>query len=118
MTTTIWIIKGILAALFGITGLLKLFLPKDKLIEKGMKGLVSIDDTQIKGIGVVELLGAIGILLPGLLNIYPILSGIAALGLALTMMVAARVHQKLQLSIMPNIIIMLLCLFVAYKSFA
>lgn len=117
MDLTIWIIKGLLAALFAFTGLSKLFFPKAKVIEMGMKSLVNLGEQQIKGIGLLEMLGAAGLILPGLLNIYPVLSGIAALCLGLTMLVAIKVHLKLKLPVIPNIIILALCLFVAYWGF-
>lgn len=116
MEIIIWIIKGLLAALFAFSGLNKLFLPKDQLLEKGMKGLINLEEQQIKGVGLLEVLGAIGLILPSLLNIFPILSGIAALCLGLTMLVAARIHQQLKLSMLPNLAILALCLFVAWHN--
>ena len=117
METTIWVLKGLLAALFALVGISKLFLPKAKLVDNGMKGLVNLEAQQIKGAGLLEVLGAVGLILPGLLNIYPILSGIAALCLGLTMVIAAWVNQQLKLSIVPNLVIIAMCLFVAYREF-
>ena len=113
MEITIWIAKGLLAALFAFSGVNKLFLPKARLLDMGMKGLINIEDKKIKGIGILEVSGAIGLILPGLLQIYPVLSGVAALCLGLTMIVAARIHQKLKLSFIPNIVILVMCIFVA-----
>ncbi|MBL7810557.1 MAG: DoxX family protein [Saprospiraceae bacterium] len=117
MTITIWIVKGLLAALFAFSGLNKLFLPKPKLLEKGMKGLIQLEEKPIKVIGLLEVLGAIGLILPGLLHFFPVLSGVAALCLGLTMIVAARTHHRLQLSIIPNLVILAMCLFLAYWTF-
>ncbi len=117
MEITMWIVKGLLAMLFIFAGLNKLFLPKPKLIDKGMKGLINIEEHQIKIIGVLEVLGVIGLILPSLLHIYPILTGISALCLGLTMIVAIRIHSQLKLSILPNIIILALCISVAYWTF-
>ena len=117
MTTTIWIIKSVLALLFVITGAMKLALPKNKLLEKGLKALLNINEQQIRGIGLLEVLGGIGLILPGMLNIFPFLSGIAAFGLALTMVVATRTHLKFKLPITGNIIILILCLLVAFNTF-
>lgn len=117
MEITIWIIKGLLAALFAFTGVSKLFLPKAKLLDKGMKGLVNLDEQQIKGAGFLEVLGVVGLVLPSLLNIYPILSGIAALCLGLTMVVATYIHLQLKLSIVPNLVVLAMCLLVAYCEF-
>lgn len=110
-------LKGLLATLFAFSGLNKLFLPKAKLLEKGMKGLVNLEEKPIKIVGFLEVLGAIGLILPGLLNIYPALSGVAALCLGLTMIIAARTHHQLKLSIVPNIVILAMCLLLAYWAF-
>lgn len=117
METTLWIIKGLLAALFLLTGIFKLISSKNQLLEKGMKGLANISIGQIRIIGLLEVLGACGLVLPALLNIYPVLSGIAALGLALTMVVAIRVHQMLKEPIVANLVILALCLFIVYAQF-
>lgn len=117
METTTWIVKGILAVLFILAGSMKLFLPKPKLLEKGMKGLVNLGEQQIKVTGWLEVTGAVGLILPGALNIYPILSGVAALCLGLMMLVAVKIHQQLKLPVIPVIVILLMCLFVAYRVF-
>lgn len=117
MEIIIWIFKGLLAALFIFSGLNKLIFPKPKLLDKGMKGLINIEEKQIKIIGVLEVLGAIGLILPSLLHIYPILTGISALCLGLTMIVAIRIHLQLKLPILPNIIILALCILVTYWTF-
>ncbi|MBL7827426.1 MAG: DoxX family protein [Saprospiraceae bacterium] len=116
METTIWILKGLLATLFTLIGMSKIFLPKAKLLNNGMQSLVNLEPNQIKGIGILEVLGAMGLILPGLVNIYPLLSGIAALCLGLTMVVAARMHQQLKLPVAPNLVILAICLFVAYHE--
>jgi uncharacterized membrane protein YphA (DoxX/SURF4 family) len=113
METTIWILKGVIALVFMFTGISKIFLPKDKLLEKGMKGLINLDEKQIKLAGLLEFLGAVGLILPTLLNTYPVLSAISALCLSLTMIVAGWINYKLKLSIIPNIVIFVICLLVA-----
>lgn len=117
METTIWILKGLLAALFAFAGLSKLFLPKAKVIDIGMKSLINLGEQQIKGIGLLEVLGSAGLILPGLLNICPILSGIAALCLGFLMIAATRTHLQLKLPVIPNLIILAVCFFIAYREF-
>ncbi len=114
MVTLIWIFKVIITLLFTFTGISKIFLPKAKLLDKGMKGLVNLDDNQIKVAGLLEILGALGLILPTLLNIYPILSTIAAICLGLTMIVAGWINYKLKLSITVNIVIFVICIVVAF----
>jgi len=60
MNLTLWIIAGLLAAAFAAAGLMKLAQPKAQLAESGMAWTEDFSDGQVKGIGVVEVLGAIG----------------------------------------------------------
>jgi hypothetical protein len=114
MTTTIWILKMVLAVIFTFTGIYKIFFPKTKLLAKGMKGLIDLDEEQIKVVGFLEVLGVIGLILPTLLNIGPIISTISALCLSLTMIIAAWINHKLKLPIIPNIVIFIICILIAY----
>ncbi len=72
---------------------------------------------QVRVIGVLELLGAIGIILPVALDIVPILSGAAAAGLVLTMLGAAATHGKRGEfpMLVPNVVLGELAGFVAYS---
>ena len=113
MATTIWILKWFIALLFTFTGSNKVVLPKTKLLDVGMKGLIDLDEQQIKVVGFLEVLGALGLILPTLLNIYPAISVVAAFCLGLTMIVAGRIHYKLKLSIIPNIAVFVICILIA-----
>jgi uncharacterized membrane protein YphA (DoxX/SURF4 family) len=114
MTTTIWIMKAVIASIFTFTGFNKIFLPKAQLLDKGMKGLTELDEDQIKVVGLLEIFGALGLIMPSLLNIFPVLSAISALCLSLTMIVAGRINYKLKLSIIPNIVIFVFCILMAF----
>lgn len=114
MEITIWIMKSLIALLFMYVGLNKLMIPKAKLLDKGMKGLINLDEKQIKIAAVLEIVGAIGLILPSALNYFPTLSSISALCLGLTMIVAGLINFKLKLSIIPNIVILAICIFIAY----
>lgn len=114
METIIWILKAVISLMFFFVGINKLLLPKAKLLDKGMKGLINLDEKQIKAAGVLELTGAIGLILPSAVKYYPILSAISALCLGLIMIVAGLINFKLKLSIIPNILILVLCIFIAY----
>ena len=109
MTTTIWILKGIIILIFTFTGTLKIFLPKAKLLEKGMKGLIDLEEDQIKVVGLLEILGVVGLILPALLNMYHFISVISATCLGLTMVIAGWINSKLKLTIIPNIVIFIIC---------
>ena len=94
MNVTLWIIAGVLAAAFAAAGLMKLAQPKAKLAESGMGWTEDLSDGQVKGIGVLEVLGAIGLILPAATDIAPILTPIAATGLALLMLGAVVTHVR------------------------
>lgn len=93
MNTMLWIVQGVLAAAFLMLGMMKLIQPKAKLAEN-MAVFNDFEDNQIKGIGILEILAAIGIILPPLLGIAPIFSPLAAVGLVLLMIGAAVTHNR------------------------
>lgn len=114
MEAIIWILKAVVSLIFLFVGINKLMLPKAKLLDKGMKGLLNLNEMQIKTAGVLESAGAIGLILPSALNFYPVLSAVSALCLGLSMIVAGVINFKLKLSIIPNLVILAICIFIAY----
>jgi uncharacterized membrane protein YphA (DoxX/SURF4 family) len=95
MNTTVWIIQGVVAALFAMTGFMKLTTPKEKLKEK-MAWVNDFSPMTIKFIGTSEILGALGLILPLALNIVPVLTPIAAVALSVVMLLATRTHILLK----------------------
>jgi hypothetical protein len=83
MTTNIllWTIQGLLAALFAFAGGMKLVLP----IEAMQQGPVALPGLFLRFIGVVEVCGAVGLILPWALRIQPRLTPLAACGLTVIM---------------------------------
>jgi len=82
MNIALWIIQALLAALFLFTGGMKLVLP----IEEMMKQMpLPLPGWFVRFTGVVEVLGAIGLILPWLLGIRPGLTPLAAAGLVIVM---------------------------------
>jgi uncharacterized membrane protein YphA (DoxX/SURF4 family) len=94
MNITLWIIAGVLAAGFAAAGAMKLAQPRAKLAASGMGWTEDYSDSQVKAIGAVEILGAIGLILPPALDIAPMLCALAAAGLAITMLLAAALHVR------------------------
>ncbi|MFD5416407.1 DoxX family protein [Streptomyces nojiriensis] len=94
MDTTLWVIAGVLALLFLAAGLMKISQPREKLAATGMAWAEDFSPRSVKAIGAVELLGALGLILPAALGIAPALAAWAALGLAATMLGAAAVHLR------------------------
>ncbi len=76
----LWGVQGLLAALFLFAGSLKLVLPIE-----AMTGPVALPETLLRFIGVAEVLGACGLILPGLLRVRPGLTPLAAAGLVVIM---------------------------------
>jgi uncharacterized membrane protein YphA (DoxX/SURF4 family) len=77
---TLWVIQGLLAALFLFAGSMKLILPIE-----AMAGPVSLPGWFLRFIGVAEVTGAIGLILPWLTRIRPRLTPVAASGLVIIM---------------------------------
>jgi uncharacterized membrane protein YphA (DoxX/SURF4 family) len=93
MNTMLWILQILLAITFGMAGLMKTFQAKEKL-EKQMAWVTRYNAGTVKFIGLTELLAAIGLVLPMLVNILPILTHFAAAGLCIVMILAAIHHAK------------------------
>lgn len=93
MNIALWIVAGLLAFSFAGAGVMKLTSSKADLLPK-MPWVADFSDSQVKGIGAAELLGAIGLILPPLVDIAPILAPLAAVGLAVTMVGAVIVHLR------------------------
>lgn len=111
MTYALWIVQGLLALLFLWAGGLKLVLPLEKLT-----GPVPLPGLFLRFIGVAEVLGAIGLILPGLLRIRPGLTSLAAAGLVIIMIGATVIGLAggdVAMTLMPLVVGLLLA-FVAY----
>ena len=89
MNIALWIIQVLLALLFLFAGGVKLVMPIEEMTKQtGMPGLF------LQFIGVVELLGGLGLILPGLFRIRPGLTPLAAVGLVIVMIGATVVALK------------------------
>ncbi len=94
MNVVLWIIAGLLAAAFLASGVMKIAQPKEKLAASGLGWTEDFSPGAIKTIGVLELLAAIGLILPAALDIAPVLVPLAALGLVVVMVGAAVTHGR------------------------
>jgi len=111
MTYALWIVQGLLAALFLFAGGAKLVLPLDQ-----MAGPVALPGWFLRFIGVAEVLGALGLVLPGLLRIRLGLIPLAAAGLVIIMIGATIVMWAggMVAVALMNLVVTLLAAFVAY----
>ena len=86
MTRALWIVQGLLAALFLVAGGTKLVLPIEEMTQQ-----MPLAGWFLRFIAVAEVLGALGLILPGLLRIRPGLTPLAAAGLVVIMIGAAAI---------------------------
>ena len=83
MNIVLWIIQVLLALLFLFAGGTKLVLPIEVLASMGSPNAIPLPGLLVRFIGVCEVLGALGLILPGLLRIRPGLTPLAAVGLVI-----------------------------------
>ncbi|MGK3202208.1 DoxX family protein [Amycolatopsis sp. MEPSY49] len=121
MNVVLWIVSGVLAALYLGAGGMKLLTPREKLLENPNMGWTAdFSDAGVKGIGAVEILGAIGLILPWALGIAPVLTPLAATGLAVIQIGAIIVHaRRKETKALPmNVVLLVPAAFVAVGRFA
>ena len=107
----LWIVQGLLALMFLFAGGMKLVTPLEELTAQ-----MPLPGSFVQFIGVAEVLGALGLILPGLLRIRPGLTPLAAAGLAIIMIGATLVTlatMDAMLALIP-LVVGLLAAFVAY----
>ena len=112
MNVALWIIQIILALLFLFAGGSKLIMPIEEMTKQMP---VAVPGLFLRFIGVCELLGALGLVLPGMLRMKTWLTPVAACGLIIIMLGAVAFSLKLgvMMAILPSIVLLLLIL-VAY----
>ena len=116
MNVALWIIQVLLSLLFLFAGGTKLILPIETLTSMGSPNQIHLPGLLIRFIGVCEVLGAIGLILPGLLRTRPGLTPLAAVGLVIIMIgatVLTFVADGFAMAL-PPLVVGLLSAFVAY----
>jgi uncharacterized membrane protein YphA (DoxX/SURF4 family) len=113
MARTLWIVQGLLALLFLFAGVAKLVMPVEEMTQQMP---IPLPGSFLRFIGVAETLGAIGLILPGLLGIRPGLTPLAAAGLVI-IMVGATVISLAGGDVVPALLTVVLgglAAFIAY----
>lgn len=116
MNILLWIVQVLLALLFLFAGGTKLFIPADVLQSQAPPNAIRFSQAFLTFIGAVEVLGALGLLLPGITRIRKGLTALAAVGLLILMIgaiVIGIMGEGVKAAIVP-LIVGLLCAFVAY----
>jgi uncharacterized membrane protein YphA (DoxX/SURF4 family) len=118
MDVVLWIIAGLLALAFLGAGLTKLVQPKEKLAAT-MGWVDDFSPGTVKLIGALEVLAAIGLVLPAALDVVPVLVPLAAVGLVALMIGAAVTHARRGETpmIAVNVVLLVLAVIVAWGRF-
>lgn len=118
LTTALWVVQGLLALAFLGAGFTKVSLPIDQLATQ-MSWVSHVPAALVRFIAVAELLGAVGLILPAATRILPVLTPLAAAGLALVMALGAATHASIgELAmVVPNFVLLGLAAFVAWGRF-
>jgi len=119
VNVALWIAAGVLAVAYAAAGLMKITGKREQMLER-MPWVDDFTQGQVKAIGVVEVLGALGLILPAVTGIAPILVPVAATGLAITSALAAVMHLRRGDGVgstVPVLVLFALAVFVAWGRF-
>lgn len=121
MNLALWIVAGLLAAAYFVGGGAKMIIPKEKIAAAGRAGrwVEDFSAGSVKAIGALEVLAAVGLILPAVLDVAPVLVPLAALGLVLIMIGAAvtRFRRREFLLMLGDLVYLVLAGFVAWGRF-
>lgn len=119
MNVVLWIVAGLLALVFLAAGGMKMMQPKEKLAASGLGWTEDFGAGTVKLIGLLEVLAAVGLILPPLVKIAPVLAPLAAVGLILLMIGAAITHVRRQESpmVVVNLVLLILAAVVVWGRF-
>jgi len=117
MNTILWIIQSLAAVTFLYSGINKSIYSEQRLVAAGQTGVAGLPAGLIRFIGIIEIMGAIGLILPGLLGIFPIITAFSATGFAIIMVLAARIHyrRKEPQNVLTNVILFAMCIFIVWQ---
>ena len=118
MSVALWIAAGLLAAVNLAFGAMKLVVPRARLAEH-MAWAAHFSDRSVRAIGTLEVLAAVGLILPGMLNVAPNLVPLAATGIVVLQIGAAITNVRYDEAnrIPINVVLIALAVFVAWGRF-
>ena len=119
MNVALWIVAGLLAVGSVASGVKKLIQPKEKLAASGWGWVEDFTAGTVKAIGTLEILAAVGLILPAALGIVPVLVPLAAIGLVLLMAGAIITHVRRHeaQALVVNLAVLALAALVAWGRF-
>jgi putative oxidoreductase len=113
----LWVAQVLLAALYLMAGWMKLSQPMAGLAAMGMGYATEMPELFVRFVGLMEVLGAIGLIAPAASRILPILTPLAALGLSVVQVAAIILHAmrgETAMTLPMNVILLALSLFVLW----
>jgi uncharacterized membrane protein len=119
MSVVLWVAQGLLVLLFLFSGSRKLLLSRARIVEQ-IQSLVDLPLWSIRLIGILEVAGALGLVLPMVTGIATWLTPLAAAGLVLTMVGAMLLHalRREPREMLVNFVILAFAVFVAWGRFS
>ncbi|MGH3349285.1 MAG: DoxX family protein [Nocardioides sp.] len=118
MNIALWIVAGVFAFGYVVGGIVKLRMPYEKYAAK-LHWPEDFTPGNVRFMGVVEVLGGLGLVLPGLLDVAPVLVPIAASGMALYMAgaVTERIRRSEYKELLGDLVFLAAMLFIAWGRF-
>lgn len=120
MNIALWVAQGLLAFVYLAAGGLKVIRSREQLVATGrLDWMKDHSDAAVKAVGAIEILGALGLILPEATGIVRILTPIAAVGLVIVQIGALHVHltRNERQPLPTNVLLLLLAAFVALGRF-
>ncbi|MHA6762364.1 DoxX family protein [Streptacidiphilus sp. PAMC 29251] len=121
MNIALWIVAGLLAAAYLFGGGYKVITPKEKIAAAGPSAKWAEDFSagSVKAIGALEVLAAVGLIVPAAANTAPVLVPLAALGLVLIMLGASvtRIRRHEAKFLVVDLVYVALAAFVMWGRF-
>ena len=116
MNIALWIVQGLLAAMYGMAGVMKTF--QTSKAREQLPWAKNRSDGFIRFVGTSELLGALGLILPLLTGVLPWLTPLAAIGLTVIQLLAIFTEHlpKKEYNVIPvNVVLLALAVFVVFR---
>jgi hypothetical protein len=120
MNVALWICQLLLAGVFAASGYAKATMSPERMAATGQTGPALFPLPVVRFTAVMELLAAVGLVLPELTGIAPALTAAAAIGLCIVMIGAASAHTRLHepRNVAVNAVLFAMCVFVAVGRLA
>jgi uncharacterized membrane protein YphA (DoxX/SURF4 family) len=122
MNIALWVGQVLLAAIFALSGALKSTMSRERMLETGQTGAAAYPLPVVRFTAICELFAVVWLILPVLVGVAPVLTGWAAVGLAVVMVGAMAMHGRLAVvqhrpaewqNVAANGLIFAVCVFVA-----